>query len=77
MTIMTAADVFDAHGHNTLARTNAHPFFPPSCTSLSQFIGVSHPQVEALNLDSSVTQPQLSPTAATVIVARLQPNRRT
>lgn len=29
MTIMTAADVFDAHGHNTLARTNAHPFFPP------------------------------------------------
>lgn len=38
----------------------------------SQFIELSHPQVEAFNLDSGVTQPQLSPTAAATIVTRLK-----
>lgn len=38
----------------------------------SQFIEVSHPRVEAFNLDSGVTQPQLSPTAAATIVTRLK-----
>lgn len=43
-------------------------------TSLSQFIDVSHLQVEAFNLDSGVTQPQLSFTAATVIIPGLKCN---
>ena len=41
-------------------------------TSLSQFIEVSHLQVEAFNLNSGVTQPQLSFTAAAVIIPGLK-----
>lgn len=43
-----------------------------SCSSLSQFIELSHPQVEAFNLDSGVTQPQLSFTAAAVTISQTQ-----
>lgn len=48
--------------------------FPRSCSSLSQFIELSHPQVEAFNLDSGVTQPQLSLAAAAGIISRLESN---
>lgn len=46
--------------------------FVLSWSLLSQFIEVSYPQV--FNLDSGVTQPQLSSAAAAVIVPRLRAN---
>lgn len=57
--------------HNTRADTNMCIFIL-SWSSPSQFIEVSQPQVEAFNLDSGVTQPQLSPAAAAAIVPRLK-----
>lgn len=50
----------------THMRTLTRAYFFLSCSSLSQFIELSHLQVEAFNLDSGVTQPQLSLTAAAV-----------
>lgn len=57
--------------HNTHADTNMCIFIL-SWSLRSQFIEVSQPQVEAFNLDSGVTQPQLSPAAAAAIVPRLK-----
>lgn len=51
-----------------------HTYFILFSTSLSQFIEVSHLQMEAFNLNSGVTQPQLSFTAAAVIFPGLKCN---
>lgn len=56
------------------SREHGQAFSLLSCTSHSQFIEVSHPKVEAFNLDSSATQPQLSTAAAAVIIPRLNSN---
>lgn len=59
--------------YDTQENMGARIFFF-SCSSLSQFIELSHPQLEAFNLDSGVTQPQLSFTAAAVIIPTLKSN---
>lgn len=60
-------------------RLNSHKgawtcIFFVSLVAHSRFIELSHTEVEAFNLDSGVTQPQLSSNAAAVITLRLESN---
>lgn len=77
LAVISISDLWKLKKKKNVCEHNAHTdmnmwIFIVSWSLPSQFTEVSHPQVEAFNLDGGVTQPQLSPAAAAAIVPRLK-----